>query len=920
MPGIRYQCDGRINAALLAVGIALAVSGRAAAAPAVAIPFDGPNTHWQLLTSSNQARLLAHECVPGGARNAAGSERMLVAATAGQSALAICPTGRMPVVDEFRARLWVKSSRPGVQLAVRVVLPRSVDAKTRAATTTIVRGPHTQRAGHWQQLELVGLPRLLADHIRVLRAAATSSPIDPREAYVDAVVLAVPGEPQGTEILTDELEVDGVLISQAEAQPPATEPQLDSAGVEARQSTNGPAASGPERVRLQGTSLMVDGKPFALRAIEWNGEPLDFLSARGFNAVQLREPPTAGQLTLAERHGLWLICPPPVEGSAETQNRSAWNRVLAWRLEDLEAHDAPGHFRNWADTTRGRDDLPPRPVVIAPQSEWTALSEVAEIVLTDHPLDGTLPPQEFGEWLAERARLVRPGTPLWVSIGTQFDATATAQAAALAGQDSLTLGVDDDQIEALVRIALMRGCRGVLFRSTSPLDAADSASRRRASLLELINRQLQLVGPWIAAGSVAGQATSSDESTTGAILWVDRARLLVPFQDVPRAASKENNTRQTDTPPSQLAAPCSFTVPGIPDSSQAFLLTPASLRHIALKRVAGGTRIVLESAEGAMVVITQDSQAISGLRQSIVRDGPATLRLARDVAAMRASALAESGRRLAEIGYQTRDADQILAGVTVRLRQADTYLTAGRLDAADALVAMARGHLRQVAERQRQLVNNSPVLSSVPLAVSHDTLVANAQFLRSKELLSSGDNLLYGGDFEDLDELTQFGWQHFNDPIAGIVARAELASAQPYHGRFCLRLSAEPAIPNEAPGPWMVPIRIVSPPIAVEAGQVIEISGWTRVETSARGGTSVLHIEDSLGGPELSLRVPATTGWQPFELIRIANGDELRFAFSLNGPGSAELDALMVRSLRQPVTRRLPLPAMSSTREGAVQR
>jgi hypothetical protein len=282
------------------------------------------------------------------------------------------------------------------------------------------------------------------------------------------------------------------------------------------------------------------------------------------------------------------------------------------------------------------------------------------------------------------------------------------------------LGVEDDQIEALARVAVMQGCHGVLFRSRSPLNANDPNTRRRAALMELVNRQMQLIGPWIAGGATAGGVISAGE-TAAAVLWVDQARLLLPTVVAERATG--SNLQHAA---SNFVAPRSFTVPGVPDSYQAFSLTPVAMRQLTLKRVAGGSRVVLESADDAMVVITRDAQVTSGLRQAVARDGAATIRLARDVAAMRASAIAETDRRLAAIGKDTRESEQEVASATALLRQADPFLSAGRLEPAYTLVRSARRLLRQATERQWASAGESPPLRSLPLAISYDTLVAHA--------------------------------------------------------------------------------------------------------------------------------------------------------------------------------------------------
>lgn len=921
----------------------------AAAEPALKVPFDGPETRWQAI-DNQAARLLAHQCVPDGVRNSGGAERLVIAAPAGQSVWFACPTGRMPLIDEFRVRLWVKASRPAVQLAARVVLPRSRDPKTGANVTAIVRGPLTQQVGRWQQLELAGVPKLLANQVRVLRAAPAAA-IDPREAYVDAIMLAVPGEPQGCEVLTDELEVDGVLVAEAKGAPagntanqnepsaaatqinalPAAAARSPSTSSGWRQELGAPddkaVARATQRVRLQGTSLLVDGKPFATRAIEWNGEPLAFLAERGFNAVELRQPPTPEQLADAERLDLWFICPPPPDAPAPSSAPHDWERVLVWRLEDGEAHDDAAHFRNWAELVRGRDDLPRRPVLIAPQNDWTALSYCADLLLARHPLDATLPPTQYGEWLTTCGRLARPSTAIWTSIATQFGETVRAQAAALSRKSLPSLSVDDDHLETAVRVAYTRGCRGFVFRSNSPLNESDPATRRRAALVEFMNRHLQLVGPWLAGGAVTGEIDAADAPVKAVILSVDRTRLIVPMSREPGAGSREQGESPTETPRSPLPAlrhgepsARSFVVAGIPDSNQVFLLTPASMRPLAAKRVSGGTRLALEAADDGLVVISQDPQIIVSLRQRIARDAPGTLRLERELARLQAAAISETSRSLAKLRYNCQVADEFAAAAEAKLQQADSLLAAGRGEQAHVAISAARRQLRQAVDQQRRIVGQAAGVGSYPLAVSYDTLVEHAGLLRSVDSLHSGDNLLYGGDFESLDQLTQFGWQHIAAEASGLTPHAELSSREPYHGRYCLRLNVAAAQQDHPPvATDRVGIRIISPAIPVEPGQLIEITGWARIPEPTPGQTADLEIVDSLGGPELSLPLAATHGWQPFQVVRAATANELHISFGLSRQGTAELDAVMVRPLRQPVARRLP-PPDSPTGAPPVQR
>jgi hypothetical protein len=100
---------------------------------------------------------------------------------------------------------------------------------------------------------------------------------------------------------------------------------------------------------------------------------------------------------------------------------------------------------------------------------------------------------------------------------------------------------------------------------------------------------------------------------------------------------------------------------------------------------------------------------------------------------------------------------------------------------------------------------------------------------------------------------------------------------------------------------------IVSPPVPLDEHKVVEITGWVRADRAFSSPGSGLVIMDTIGGPELSLVVGETSGWQSFRMIRaVPRATELRLTFALTGIGTAKVDGVMVRTLEQPTARRLP--------------
>jgi hypothetical protein len=156
--------------------------------------------------------------------------------------------------------------------------------------------------------------------------------------------------------------------------------------------------------------------------------------------------------------------------------------------------------------------------------------------------------------------------------------------------------------------------------------------------------------------------------------------------------------------------------------------------------------------------------------------------------------------------------------------------------------------------------------------------------------------------------MTQFGWTHVSRGTARIAAQAKLSTTQPRTGQYCLELSAVPQLSAAVvdgvnrPSMW-----IVSPPVPVVEGQILEITGWVRIDSPITGTIEGLQIVDSLGGAELALSLRQTAGWQSFRMIRaVPQSAELRVSFALAGIGAACIDGVMVRTLERPTIRRLP--------------
>ena len=144
--------------------------------------------------------------------------------------------GRPIVIDELMPSLWIKSDRPGIQIAARIVLPRAIDPKTGRPIVTMVAGTSYSDTGRWQELRITDMPRLLTRQIRALYSQVGPN-LDGREAYVDAVLLKISGGQGVSNVWIDDLDIAGYVSQSGPAQaqivkplPPVGQQVLDNDG------------------------------------------------------------------------------------------------------------------------------------------------------------------------------------------------------------------------------------------------------------------------------------------------------------------------------------------------------------------------------------------------------------------------------------------------------------------------------------------------------------------------------------------------------------------------------------------------------------------------------------------------------------------------------------------------------------------
>jgi len=876
--------------------------------------FEGPEASWEPAGGNVRFQIEFHQRVQDQACTGDGCEHLRISGSGGTYVYIRHPVGHPRVIEELAPSVQVKSDRAGLQMLARVVLPRSADPRTGRPLSTLVGGSSYTAVGRWQQLRIDDFPQRLAQQTRILRTQFGPA-VDPREAYVEDVLLNVYGGAGVTNVWIDDLDVAGyvgpdpAVVARSGAALPAgvSSPAAPShqPGVRPGSVSQFPGRSG-RRVQLVGSVLQVDGRPTFPRMIQYRGEPLAVLGQLGFNAVWLDRPPTPEILDQAIQLGLWLVCPPPGNPPVDLSDGPPppigpqYDCVLAWDLgRDLSKDQLPS-LKRWADQVRVADRENGRPLICRPQSELRAYSRSVDLLMIGRaPLGTSLELTDYGTWIRQRPRLARPGTPIWSTVQTQPAPSLRRQWAALGHDRSLPGAVSSEQIRLLAYTAVIAGSRGLLFESDSPLTAADPETRTRAATLELVNLELGLIEPWMAAGSFVTAVEGSDPNVIAAVLRIDRARLLVPLWSAPGAQFVAGQS---------AANGISWIVPGVPESNTAYRILPGGLEPLRHKRVTGGMRVTLdEFGLTSRVLLTQDPLVVNSMTQRAARIGRRAAQLQRQLAAARWETVQQVDARLRQAYARRSGGNRVdskseawLDTSRKTLQWCDGFLAARDYPAAylNAERAMRPLRLLERAHWQQATASlGSPVAS--PAAVNFRTLPVHWGLMARLGPSQRGENRLAGGDFEDVGTMLQAGWNHFQHPMPDIRTEADLAPQAARSGRYGLRLSARPAGDDGSqPLVETPPLWITGPAVPVEAGTLVVIHGWVQVPTVIPGSVDGLMIFDSLGGEPLARRIGQTTGWQEFTLYRVApESGSVRVTFALSGLGEAWLDDVTIRPI-----------------------
>lgn len=534
--------------------------------------FESAETSWKLIQSDGRAEMRRQVRDLRIAHSGQASESMTVITQGGSYAYLAYDVPPARLIDELSASLWLNADRPGLQFAARIVLPHVKDERTGRPVTLLVHGDTYERVGSWQQLRLESLRRQF-EHKRPALFEQYGRHIDLREPYLDRLLINAHGGKNVTNLWIDDIEVLGDIrpgLFAARAGPERVDAERHNGGIRAasanlpssvdeRVSISAEHRVSPEHdavVRMNGSQILLKGRPWLPRITHWRDEPLTVLKSFGFNALWSDSLPDPEVLEQAQQLDLWFIV--PCDGLLDPRHFA--HAVIAWVLPS----DSRTDLSNLRAQREQVATAARRPIVV-PES-LAQDSEPGEVIWVDR--------------FSDPAEAIQVGRPVW-----------------------MTTDIDIQQVDRTRRQAyeaIAAGARGLIFQRPDLIVTRDR-TRERFEIPRL-QREIAILEPWIAGGHGCEKLPFSSRDWNCFALTTPRSRLVVAIQS-DAADGARQSLRLVD--------------PGSSPTADAYLLREDGLSTLRRHRVAGGVRAEIVAPEPInIMVFTEDPLTVNYLGRS----------------------------------------------------------------------------------------------------------------------------------------------------------------------------------------------------------------------------------------------------------------------------------------------------------------
>ncbi len=558
--------------------------------------FEGGTPRWALVQSDCQAQLTEHGIsviMPHGGRTC---ELFEIDCAHGTMALLAYPIEPCAVLDEFQPRLWTRCSSGRIQLGVRVIFPFAAHPVTSGRLNTILWGSSYSDTGQWQSLQVTNLKQQLREETFALRQRFGSD-LNLEGAFIDCVVLNAYTGRGRYRVQVDDLDLRGMIPMAAIGVPlPANW----------RQNWRWRYETMPEDRELRFWSQ--PNHPAVW--LQHQGEPLAWVRSLGFTGVLAKSLPSREFLADAKGAGLDVLSPPPSQAVEFPPELLA--SVKGWLIGAALDSQQASLARERAGLVAKLPLELKKPLIAEALEDYFVFSRVADEVIVPSQLAAAAgSPHEKSAWLATQLETVKQRGQGWVSINVGLTPTLEEQiriANSLLDPESTDASVADPSglRQDTVR-AVMAGAKGLMFRTSTPLDSQDTGDGAQLAAIRWINNDLRLWGPWIVGGQPVQPPAISDPNWAGAAWNISQSHLVVARTDAPDS--------QYCLPPTHNSAlRFEYVLPNA--GQQVFRMTIGTLERVTTRPTSVGIEWSVEHPEP--------------VESFLVTSNPAVMRFARD--------------------------------------------------------------------------------------------------------------------------------------------------------------------------------------------------------------------------------------------------------------------------------------------------
>jgi hypothetical protein len=854
-------------------------------------PLDGQPLRWRLTDADCQLNIPAQWLDAAGGLQGKPCEAITIVAGHGTQVILEYRLEPSMAIEDVRATIALKSISAGPRVGLRICYPRILDPVTRAPKTIVLWGDSHGGRGQWEVLAVS--PKVSQRRLSEMALREQFGPTaDLRDCYIDAVVLNAYAGAGSYTMRLDQLRVDGLITVNSPRKADANGSQTVRRG--------GAGDVDPSGVLLETERLSSVQSAFpagrVTRVIEYNGESLAYLKLMGFDGILLSRPPTAAQLRDAVEQAMLVYAPPPQ--SRDPSLEPFLSAVAGWYLGTSTDET---QLRLVASDQQRIEALGPlwqRPLMVAPAERWNRYAGVATTLIYD------LPPSIRGIDGGEEIDLLvdqiaRTGRPVIAAAGvlTLPPQRFVDQMDAL-GRSLGAIPVEDYGWRT-TWLQTARGLsiapRGIFFRSGRSLESGREIDARRATVLGMVNRWIEVVGPLVGDSRFRGTLNTDNPSYKLAHLSASGAELVI---------ATHRDSPATDPAAVNTDSPLVFRIP-LGENSFAWRITDTTVEQLRIGGDATTRQLEIENPDLVEWIVTSNDPGLGGRLDRMVRRQAALLnqyrwdlvseslmRSREDWRSAVAGGLVPRGAIPEEL---LRTAAQLLAEVQPRLAAGDVGSAMRATRAADAIgwrcESLLTGRLRPAGLD----ANSMPALlapGGVPLQIAWLPSIGDGRWT---------DNLLAGGNLDRADELLRTGWTYQTRLEEDAVSAVGIDPQTGETGSGALRI--------EAAGRGAVPLaggyagtvaRVTSAATTCPPGSWVRIQA--RVRTLGFGGPNQgLLIYDNDGGSAMGTLVPGNTSWKTVTLYRTITGNRpLTITFEGIGGGEATIDWVHVAMWKPP--------------------